>query len=404
LDGFFADSLMTTGRKPLPVVAQCGACGLHKGCKNPKLDVSGSGRKGVLIVAEAPGKTEDERGTQLIGRSGQFLQKHLRAIGVDMRRDCWVHNALSCWPGDGNKIPKSEMIDYCRPRVVDSINKLQPSVIILLGKSAIASVLGHLWKEDVGGTKRWAGFTIPCREPNAWVACTYHPSFVMREKADAELYARVYQSHLKAAFEKAGTRPWEVIPDEADSVVSLPPQEAAPVLRRWIKKGGTVAFDYETNRLKPDHPDREIVAVGACYEGRATIAFPFRGEGAIAFRELLRAPNVRKVGWNLQFEQRWTRKAMGCKVESWLFDGMQAAHVLDCRRGIVGLKFQAFVRLGFPDYNSRVAPYLSGVEPGGNSPNRIREVDMPSLLLYCGTDALLTFKICRQQMIELGWE
>ncbi len=36
-----------------------------------------------MIVAEAPGKNEDEQGTQLVGRAGQLLRKHLRRAGID---------------------------------------------------------------------------------------------------------------------------------------------------------------------------------------------------------------------------------------------------------------------------------------------------------------------------------
>lgn len=401
-DAFFHDSIMTRS-KTLPMFAKCGSCGLYKHCKSPKMELSGSGRKGVMIVGEAPGKDEDDRGIQFIGKTGQFLQKHLRYLGVDLRRDCWSHNALSCRPGPDNKIKDTQAVEWCRPRVIDSINKHDPSVIILLGRTAVASVLGHLWKEDVGGSKRWAGFQIPCRQPNAWIACTYHPSFVNREKQDAELYGRVFQSHLKAAFDKAGTRPWKEIPDETKEVESLSPADAAAVMRQWSKQDGLLCFDFETDRLKPDHPDKRIVACGICWQGKRTIAFPWRGEGPIAFKGLMNAPNVKKMAWNLIFERRWARRALGTKGQGWHFDPMQAAHVLDCRPSIAGLKFQAFVRLGVADYDGRIKPYLEGKEPGGNSPNRINEVDMKSLLLYVGLDALLAYRIALVQMRELGW-
>ncbi len=405
MDGFFHDSAMVGKRKALPIVAQCGLCKLHTGCKSPKMDVSGSGRKGVMIVGEAPGKEEDDAGTQFIGRTGQYLQKHLRYIGVDLRRDCWSHNALSCRPGPDNKIQNKKMIEWCRPRVIDSITKYKPSVIILLGKTAVQSVLGHLWKEDVGGSKRWAGYNIPNRTPNAWVCCTYHPSFVNREKADAELYSRVYRQHLQSAFDLVGTRPWEEIPDEAGQVEITSPEVAAVVLRKWATRNCTIAFDFETDRLKPDDRSRKIVAAGVCYEGKKTIAFPWRGEAVLACRELLESPTVHKRAWNLQMEHRWCRRVLGCRV-AWTpksFDGMQAAHVLDCRPKISSLKFQAFVRRGVPDYAGRISPFLESKEAGGNAKNRIHEVELTPLLRYCGTDAYLTYHITDEQMGELGW-
>lgn len=410
-DGFFQDSLMTAARRPLPLVAKCGICGLAKQCKSPKMEVSGSGRKGVMIVGEAPGKDEDDKGIQFVGRTGQFLQKILRYIGVDMRRDCWVHNALSCRPGKDNVIRDPKAIDYCRPRVIDSIKKFDPTVIILLGKSAVASVIGHVWKENVGGSKTWAGWKIPSRDPNAWIMPTYHPSYVAREKnREAELYARTYQRHLQAAFDLAGTRPWnDDVPDEEKEVeIVYEPDTAAGIIRDFATRGGWVAFDYESDRLKPDSKQRRIVACGVCWRGKRTIAFPWRGEAINAMKELLASP-MPKIAHNLQFEKRWTERALGIQVGGWNveegkgWDTMNAAHVLDCRKGINSLKFQSFVRLGFPDYDSRIKPYLGSKGEGGNARNRIDEIDMPSLLKYVGLDALLTYRIAMQQRKEFGY-
>ena len=48
----------------------CEACGLYKGCLSPKMKYSGKGNLEVLIIAEAPGEKEDQKGTQLIGQAG----------------------------------------------------------------------------------------------------------------------------------------------------------------------------------------------------------------------------------------------------------------------------------------------------------------------------------------------
>ena len=74
---------------------------------------------------------------------------------------------------------------------------------------------------------------------------------------------------------------------------------------------------------------------------------------------------------------------------------MTDAHVLDKRRGITGLKFQAFVNFGVGDYDRTVSPYLKG--EGGNGRNRVTEAPLNKLLLYCGMDALLAFKLAEKQ-------
>jgi DNA polymerase len=53
---------------------------------------SGPRHPTLLVVGEAPGKTEDEGGEPFIGRSGQLLFKLIaEEVGIT-RRDCFVTN------------------------------------------------------------------------------------------------------------------------------------------------------------------------------------------------------------------------------------------------------------------------------------------------------------------------
>ena len=79
---------------------------------------------------------------------------------------------------------------------------------------------------------------------------------------------------------------------------------------------------------------------------------------------------------------------------------MQAAHVLDNRPGITGLKFQAYVNMGQPPYDDKVGSYLKSA--GSSIPNRIHEVDPKELLLYGGLDSLLEFRLAKIQMRRMG--
>ena len=79
---------------------------------------------------------------------------------------------------------------------------------------------------------------------------------------------------------------------------------------------------------------------------------------------------------------------------------MLAAHVLDNRKGITGLKFQAFVQLGQESYNDHVGGLLKGDKK--SHINRIHEIDVHDLLLYNGMDSLLTYKLAIIQMKEMG--
>ena len=65
------------------------------------------------------------------------------------------------------------------------------------------------------------------------------------------------------------------------------------------------------------------------------------------------------------------------------------------------MEYQAFIRFGQPEYNSRIESYLKS-DAGGNAPNRIREAKPEMLLRYNGMDSLLEFMVAKDQAREMG--
>lgn len=129
----------------------------------------------ILVVGEAPGKDEDERGAPAVGKSGQLLRGlinhvHGSEIGVAYT------NAIRCMYGPKkwkeSSAPKA--LKVCRTYLHDDIEALNPKVIIPMGTGSIASIL----KDDTasvsgarGGVKR-----VPIRGEDRTVVCTNHPS------------------------------------------------------------------------------------------------------------------------------------------------------------------------------------------------------------------------------------
>jgi uracil-DNA glycosylase family 4 len=376
-------------------MSSCDKCGLDKQCISPHMRPTGEGKQKTLIVAESPGKEEDQQGIQLIGKAGQRLRSVMDDLGWDLDQDCWKSNCVICRPKD-NKM-QDKYIECCRPTLLRTVEELNPEVIILLGASAVKSFLGQYWEKDIGSIGRWVGWKIPLQPTNTWICPTYHPSYLERTRDPA--LEGWFRRHLEAAFELEG-RPWKNVPDAASEVeVIKSPDEAADWLMERAGWSDAFSFDYETNMLKPDHPDARIVACSVCWGGKWTIAFPWEGEAIKAMGELLRS-EVPKYSHNLKFEERWTRRILGHGVKNWAWDGMQAAHVLDGRTGITSLKFQAFVQFGLPLWNKTVEPYLEA--DGGNQKNRIHKCDLRELLLYCGIDSLVEFRLAKKQMKEMA--
>lgn len=411
-DEFFSAAQTAAVRAPLPLLPQCGACKLDKGCKNPRIPVSGQGQKRVLIVSEFPGEKEDEQNAALVGGTGRFVSSKLHELGVNMRRDCWLTNALLCKPGPN---PKAKSVEYCRPALLKTVRELNPEVIILMGDFAIKSLVGYLWKPTVGSEDRWVGWQIPSVKLNAWVCPTCQPARLFHKNDPTREVRELYfDAHLRAAVDLIGTRPWPDGPPDYESRVEcvMNAREAVEFLRSI--DSGAIAFDYETNMLKPQHANAEIVCASVCHNGERTVAFPWSAAVKAELSRVLTDPGIAKIAANAKFEDLWTRYKLGVEVVGWSFDTMLAAHLLNPRggkddkgknkeeSGITGLKLQAFVKLGVGDYSSHIEPFFQSVDRGGYSPNRIRQVPMRQLLLYCGLDSLLEWELAQRQMDELG--
>lgn len=403
--GFFAASSLAQVKPKPSLIPRCGECGLYQNCKNPKMQVSGKGGKGILVVGDAPGKEEDEQGSQFVGKSGKLLRKELARLGVDLDADCWQTNAIICRTADDGT-PNSAQIDACRPNYIKAVTELQPRLILVLGAPAVSAVVGTLWHDDTGPITRWAGWAIPTHSWNAWVCPTYHPSQILRSAKDKPdpVMQLWWRRHLTDAVTLArADRPWlnGSPPDYRKKVECIyEPAAAATILDEMVRRGGPVAVDYETNMLKPDGPGARIVCCSASWQGRRTIAYPWHGPAIEATRRLLRSP-MPKIASNLKFEDRWSRAILGTPVRNWAFDTMVGAHALDNRYGITSIKFQSFIRYGVQDYASHIKPYLTS--KGNEETNRIlTEIDKRDLYLYCGLDSLLEYMVAVDMRKELG--
>lgn len=304
----------------------------------------------------------------------------------------------NCRPPD-NATPTDKQIGYCRPNLIKTINEVKPTTILLLGGPAVEAVVGWAWKESVGPIGRWVGWNIPHQRLNAWICPLYHPSYLLRENNEA--LDLIYHRHLKKALSHTDP-PWpNGTPNYKEQVECImSPTKAAKAIRGFIQRGRAAAFDYETNRLKPERKDSQIVCCSIS-DGKRTIAYPWHGEAIEATREFVRSP-VPKIASNMKFEERWTRRILKTRVKNWRWCTMTGAHILDHRQAITGIKFQSLVQLGFESYDDHIGPYLQG--KGGQGLNKIlSEIDLQDLLLYCGEDSLVEYLVAKIQTPQIGW-
>jgi DNA polymerase len=110
------------------------------------VDGTGPADADLLFVGEAPGANEDEEGEPFVGRSGDVLDDALRDAGL-ARADVRITNCVRCRPPD-NRDPRQAELDNCRGYLETEIDRVDPEVIVTLGKVPSQ----HLLERDVAVT------------------------------------------------------------------------------------------------------------------------------------------------------------------------------------------------------------------------------------------------------------
>lgn len=356
--------------------------------------IAGADGAPVALVSDHPTSTDDLNGEALSGQSGHFVRDVVEDAGFDVETDTWHTYALICHP-HGQLHDASKQIAYCRPNVVTALRNRKPRVVVTMGPLALRSLILPHWR-SVGEMERWVGWKIPSPD-GYWICPTYSPAFALHHKSD--LIRKQFAKHIATALAidspPSKPRDWK-----SEVEIIFDDREAARALKSMHRAGGWLAIDYETNCLKPEYPEAEIVSC-AVSNGERTISYFWTGAAIEATSRLLRSDRTTKIASNLKMEERWTYKHLGHRVRNWGWDTMLAAHCLDNRPGICGLKFQSFVNLGAASYNDAVGPFLRSTSGWYN---RIRQAHPQDLLLYGGMDALLEYDLAMFQRKEMGHE
>lgn len=375
----------------------CEDCGLYQNCITPKMQPAGKGKKKILIVAEAPGATEDTKGKQLVGESGQLLREQLEQMGYDLDRDCWKTNAVICRPPKNRK-PTTKEINCCRNNLMKFIKENKPKKIIVLGGVALQALI------DESGIEKWAGSIIPDQKLGCWVYPTYHPAYLLRNQQDIIL-KKEFAHHLFLAFNV--NKPFPISEMKKDISILHSPFEAILFMQN-IPDNSTISIDIETTGLKPHKEGHEIICIAIATMGKCSVFPIFQGNSKDdklflkTLKILLERKSIKKIAHNLKFENSWLWHILGIRIKNWYWDTMIAAHIIDNRTGITGLKHQLYIRYGIKGYDDEVSTFLKAPGKSSYEFNNIKECDQNTLMLYCGMDALGTLWLQQDQEKEMS--
>ena len=132
----------------------------------------------VMIIGEAPGKTEDKLQKPFVGRAGRLLDDLLGRVSLD-RTKVYITNVVNYRP-DKNRKPTTEEINEFKKLLFKHIEIIKPKCVLLLGATAATAVLNHEGPlSEVRG--KWKNIKII----NSYfdILTTFHPAFLLRQPA-----------------------------------------------------------------------------------------------------------------------------------------------------------------------------------------------------------------------------
>jgi DNA polymerase len=161
-------------------VAACTACGLS-GTRQQTVFGLGHAQAHWMIVGEAPGAEEDQRGEPFVGKSGELLDNMLRAIGLSRDdgppdQQVYIANTLKCRP-PGNRNPAADELQQCEPFLNRQIALVKPRIILAMGRFAVQSLLRS---DEPIGKLRGRVHTYQ----GVPLIVTYHPAYLLRQPLD----------------------------------------------------------------------------------------------------------------------------------------------------------------------------------------------------------------------------
>lgn len=153
-------------------------CDLKQGARN-LVFADGNPAAPVMVLGEAPGREEDQQGLPFVGPAGQMLDRMFGAIGfsrtaADPAQAIYITNILP-WRPPQNRDPTPEEIAMFMPFVAAHVALIAPKVLVLLGNTPCAGVLGQRGITRLRG--QWAqAFGLP-------VLPMFHPAYLLRNPA-----------------------------------------------------------------------------------------------------------------------------------------------------------------------------------------------------------------------------
>jgi DNA polymerase-1 len=360
----------------------CETCTLKQGIK-----VLGCGPidAEIVFLGEVPEESDIRKGEPFAGDSAvQVLNPTLRAVGLD-REKIYMTNACLCRPVL-NRVPTKEEILLCRNRLMKTLKRISPKLIVTLGNVPLYAMFPKMLR-TIGGVQKYRGRVMICEELNCKVLPTFHPGAIARNPG---LYKQFRMDIKKAAELVSGVESVaEVINYDYTHIQTVEQFKEALII---LKKEKLISFDIETTGL--DCFSDDILCMSLCYKEKQGFFFltdkhpknTWKTEDwweiLSGLKSLFEDPEVKPIVHNESFEAAFVRTMLGINFDAYA-DTLIMHFLLD-ENSFHGLKDLA---KRYPD----VAGYEEEVERG-----KMLLLPVDKLMKYNCIDSDVTFRLFKE--------
>ena len=351
---------------------------------SPRIHGAGPQTAKIVFVGEAPGQEEDRLGEPFVGASGQLLNDLFKEIGLK-RDEVYITNAVKCATRGENMKPTKTEITKCRAHLVKEIAKIQPTVIVAVGASALEAVMRR------AGIVKLQNNILFSDEFKTKVVPVVHPAYVLRNpaayvdlKKGVELAVVESASHDKVTQASLVTQHVSVkTPEQINRLLTL------------LEQTKEFCIDLETDAL--DARIANIILISFSWKRGMAVTVQWSDlsrNQKIRLGKLLTSDRL-KIGHNLKFDIRILHMH-GLSVTGPIFDCLPAIALLNENLKEKGLDALVLRYLDMGEYWADLEKFKK--EYARETKTKVREftydkVPIKILAKYARFDADATFRL-----------
>lgn len=165
----------------------------HFGEEIPLVFGSGDIESKIVLVGEAPGKTEVEQGKPFVGQAGKNLEEFISILGIS-REDLYITNVVKFRPirynpdtgRESNRAPNKEEIAISTDFIEQEMSIISPELVVSLGNIALKCILKD--NKATIGIMHGSPISVKFAGTEFVLFPLYHPASIIYNRALKDVY------------------------------------------------------------------------------------------------------------------------------------------------------------------------------------------------------------------------